>query len=101
MRKILFSIVLLTVCWASVSSAESPVAEADKEKAASTPAEATATTLPTPLPADMFQGRVREAYKVAAEIPDVLANVNCYCGCSKSHGHRNLLDCFVDDHGAG
>lgn len=60
----------------------------------------TAATLPTPLPADRFQGRVREAYKAAAEIPDVLAGVTCYCGCDKSQGHRNLLDCFVDDHGA-
>jgi len=64
------------------------------------PAAATKATLPTPLPADRFQGRVREAYKVAAEIPDVIAGVACYCGCDKSQGHRNLLDCFVDDHGA-
>jgi hypothetical protein len=66
-----------------------------------TPASTVKTeTLPTPLPADRFQGRVREAYKAAAEIPDVLAGVACYCGCDKSQGHRNLLDCFVDDHGA-
>jgi hypothetical protein len=58
-------------------------------------------SLPTPLPAERFQGQVREAYKAAAEIPDVLAQVSCYCGCDKSQGHRNLLDCFVDDHGAG
>ena len=58
------------------------------------------TTLPTPLPAERFQGRVREAYKAAAEIPDVLAGAACYCGCDKSQGHRNLLDCFVDDHGS-
>jgi len=67
------------------------------------PAPATAAktaTLPTPLPADRFQGRVREAYKAAAELPDVMAGVTCYCGCDKSQGHRNLLDCFVDDHGA-
>lgn len=64
-----------------------------------TPAAQT-TTLPTPLPAERFQGRVREAYKAAAEIPDVLAGVACYCGCDKSQGHRNLLDCFVDDHGS-
>jgi hypothetical protein len=64
------------------------------------PASAATATLPTPLPADRFQGRVREAYKVAAEIPDVIAGVTCYCGCDKSQGHRNLLDCFVDDHGA-
>lgn len=65
------------------------------------PASAAKTeTLPTPLPADRFQGRVREAYKAASEIPDVLAGAACYCGCDKSQGHRNLLDCFVDDHGA-
>jgi hypothetical protein len=69
------------------------------EKPSTTPA-ATETKAATPLPADRFQGRVREAYKAAAEIPDVLAGVTCYCGCDKSQGHRNLLDCFVDDHGA-
>jgi Protein of unknown function with PCYCGC motif len=63
-------------------------------------AAATTATLPTPLPADRFQGRVHEAYKAAAEMPDVMAGVTCYCGCNKSQGHRNLLDCFVDDHGA-
>jgi hypothetical protein len=57
--------------------------------------------LPTPLPAILFQGRVREAYKAAAEIPEVLAGLTCYCGCDKSQGHRHLLDCFADDHGAG
>ena len=100
MRKILLSALLLTVCFHGASWAESPTSPADKEKAAPTPAAET-SSLPTPLPADMFQGRAREAYKIAAEIPDVLASVTCYCGCSKSLGHRNLLDCFVDDHGAG
>ena len=66
-----------------------------------TPASAPqAGTLPTPLPAERFQGRVREAYKAASEIPEVFAGVACYCGCDKSQGHRNLLDCFVDDHGS-
>ena len=68
---------------------------------AAQPAPATpAAALPTPLPAGLFQGRVREAYKAAAEIPDVLVGLACYCGCDKSLGHRHLLDCFVDDHGA-
>lgn len=57
-------------------------------------------TLPTPLPAAQFQGRVHEAYQAAAEIPQVLAGLACYCGCDKSQGHRNLLDCFVDTHGS-
>ena len=76
-----------------------PSAPAKPSKAPAAATDKTAT-LPTPLPADGFQGRVREAYKVAAEIPDVMAGVTCYCGCDKSQGHRNLLDCFVDDHGA-
>ncbi|MCS6926609.1 MAG: PCYCGC domain-containing protein [Candidatus Binatia bacterium] len=57
--------------------------------------------LPTPLPAERFTGRIREAYQAAADIPEVLATLHCYCGCDKSLGHRSLLDCFVDDHGAG
>jgi hypothetical protein len=58
-------------------------------------------SLPAPLPAERFTGRTREAYQAAADIPDVLAALHCYCGCDKSLGHRSLLDCFVDDHGAG
>ena len=73
---------------------------AAKPDAAPTATATTAAPLPTPVPADRFHGRVREAYKAAAEIPDVLAGVRFYCGCDKSQGHRNLLDCFVDDHGA-
>jgi|SRR5581483_1133840 len=56
--------------------------------------------LPAPLPAAQFQGRVRDAYQAAADIPQVFAGVACYCGCDKSQGHRNLLDCFADTHGS-
>jgi Protein of unknown function with PCYCGC motif len=56
--------------------------------------------LPTPLPAAQFQGRVRDAYQAASDIPQVLAELTCYCGCDKSQGHRHLLDCFVDTHGS-
>jgi hypothetical protein len=66
----------------------------------SPPAVAQPLALPTPLPATQFQGRVRDAYQAAADIPQVLAEVKCYCGCDKSQGHRYLLDCFVDTHGA-
>ena len=37
---------------------------------------------------------VRAAYKVAAEHPEVLSYVPCYCGCERS-GHRGNEDCFV------
>ena len=56
--------------------------------------------LPTPLPAAQFQGRVVTPIKQRSDIPQVLAELTCYCGCDKSQGHRHLLDCFVDTHGS-
>jgi len=47
-----------------------------------------------------FQGNVREAYKVAERDPALLAQLHCYCGCDKAIGHKNLLDCFRDNHGS-
>jgi Protein of unknown function with PCYCGC motif len=47
-----------------------------------------------------FQGTVREAYEVAARDPGLLAQLHCYCGCDRSDGHKNLLDCFRDTHGS-
>jgi hypothetical protein len=37
---------------------------------------------------------VRAAYTFAAEHPEVLSYVPCYCGCERS-GHRGNEDCFV------
>jgi uncharacterized protein with PCYCGC motif len=37
---------------------------------------------------------VQAAYKFAAEHPEVLSYVPCYCGCERS-GHRGNEDCFV------
>ena len=45
-----------------------------------------------------FQGTVREAYEVAEKDPALLAQLHCYCGCDKQLGHKNLLDCYRDDH---
>jgi hypothetical protein len=57
--------------------------------------------LPATLPPDMFSGQVRQAYQIATDMPEVLAELNCHCGCDKSQGHRHLLDCFSDDHAVG
>ena len=54
---------------------------------------------PTLDPARFF-GVVREAYEVAEKNPALLAQLHCYCGCDKEVGHRNLLDCYRDEHGA-
>jgi hypothetical protein len=58
------------------------------------------TDLPQTLDPDLFKGKAKAAYTVAKEIPEVLAQMPCLCGC-EVYGHKNLLDCFVDKHGAG
>jgi hypothetical protein len=47
-----------------------------------------------------FQGVVRQAYGVAERDPALLAQMHCYCGCDRQEGHKNLLDCFRDEHGS-
>ena len=51
-----------------------------------------------PLPYDPAPARppdvVRAAYLFAAEHPEILGYVPCYCGCERS-GHRGNDDCFI------
>jgi uncharacterized protein with PCYCGC motif len=51
-----------------------------------------------PIPYDPTPARppdvVRAAYVFAAEHPEILGYVPCYCGCERS-GHRGNDDCFV------
>jgi hypothetical protein len=47
-----------------------------------------------------FTGEVRQAYKIAQENPDLLVQLHCWCGCDRTNGHKNLLDCYRDHHGA-
>jgi len=49
---------------------------------------------------ELFQGETHEAYLVAQQHPDLLAQLDCYCGCQQHEGHKNLLDCFRTNHGA-
>jgi hypothetical protein len=48
-------------------------------------------------PAQFQISSIREAYSVAKEIPNVLAQQPCYCYCQRQ-GHRSLLDCFTSLH---
>jgi len=52
------------------------------------------------LPASRFSGRAALAYKYAAEIPKVIDSQFCYCYCKRDHGHKTLLTCFTNNHGA-
>ena len=58
------------------------------------------TGLPRTLDPSLFKGKAKQAYQIAREIPKVLAQVPCFCEC-EAYGHENLLDCFIDEHGAG
>lgn len=58
------------------------------------------TGLPRTLDPNLFEGKTKVAYKIAREIPEVLAQMPCFCEC-QAFGHENLLDCFIDKHGAG
>ena len=49
---------------------------------------------------DLFQGETHDAYLVAQKHPDLLAQLDCYCGCEQHEGHKNLLDCFRTNHAA-
>ena len=58
------------------------------------------TRMPKTLDPHLFKGKARQAYQVAREIPSILSQVPCFCEC-EAFGHENLLDCFIDQHGAG
>jgi len=100
MWKMLTLGVICSLWVTAVLYAEPSKKAAPAKKSPSTAGTVQSPALPTPLPATQFQGRARAAYEAAAEIPQVLAEVKCYCGCDKSQSHRNLLDCFVDTHGS-
>ena len=44
--------------------------------------------------------KVRSAYQIAKEIPQVLDSIYCYCQCEESPAfiHKSLLSCYVDSH---
>jgi hypothetical protein len=48
----------------------------------------------------LFEGETHEAYLAAQKHPELLAQLDCYCGCEQHEGHKNLLDCFRTNHAA-
>jgi hypothetical protein len=51
-------------------------------------------------PAQFSDAQTRNIYTLAAKVKPVLYQEPCYCGCDKEVGHKSLLDCFTDLHGA-
>ncbi|GLC88611.1 PCYCGC domain-containing protein [Lysinibacillus piscis] len=40
---------------------------------------------------------VRFVYQVAGQSTDILQWIPCYCGCGESAGHKNNLNCFIQE----
>lgn len=49
---------------------------------------------------DQFYGKTRQAYQIAKEIPQTLAQLPCYCYCDEGFGHKSLYTCYESDHSA-
>jgi hypothetical protein len=53
-------------------------------------------------PGMFSDSRVKEAYRIAKDIPWILDSIYCYCKCEESPAfrHKSLLSCYVDNHAA-
>ena len=97
------AILVVTVSYAGYVSVRAPAKPADTTVAAGasccliSPADRPQRITLDP---KRFTGPVREAYEIAEKDPALLAQLHCYCGCDKTDGHKNLLDCFRDSHGS-
>lgn len=53
----------------------------------------------TLLPSKFKNQGIANTYRIAKDIPEVLAQQPCLCGCDTSfEDHRSLLDCYRDQH---
>ena len=48
---------------------------------------------------ELFTGNKRLAYQAAKDIPQILAQLPCYCHCDRGQGHKSLHSCFESEHG--
>jgi hypothetical protein len=84
------SLALLAGCQAQSRSDEHPAKPADLASYAGLPPGSPAVQFPA-----FVTNAVKDGYQFAAERPDVLRVLPCYCGCGLTAGHRSNLDCFV------
>lgn len=45
--------------------------------------------------------RIEKIYREAAQVPEALDGIYCYCHCIENMGHYSLLTCFESDHASG
>ena len=86
--------IMAAVAWVSLRGTVDPTPEAGVSPGALKNAGVLSPTL-------FDDPETRAAYQVAKDIPEVLEQLPCFCGCMTSFGHKNNLFCFKDQHGAG
>lgn len=57
-------------------------------------------SLPPTLAPEKFSGKTRDAYRAVSQVPQLIAQLPCYCYCDRGFGHKSLHSCYVDDHAA-
>jgi hypothetical protein len=114
MKESMFRMVML-LCLAGLSACAQPAAPPPNPGAQQTPQAKVTPRIPayhddvaqlkswpkTLDPQRFSSPVIAKGYRIARELPQVLAQQPCYCYCDDSAGHGGLLDCFVDQHGAG
>ena len=84
---------LAVIAWVSLRATTEPSAP---EQVAENPKAADVLS-----PALFTDAKARAAYQTAKDIPEVLEQLPCFCGCMMNMGHKNNLFCFKDQHGSG
>ncbi len=92
-------LVVAAATYAGLNLYRSRVAESASTPPAVTASDA-AQHLRMTLDPNQFVGEVKQAYLIAEADPALLAQLHCWCGCDRTDGHKNLLDCYRDTHGA-
>ncbi len=92
-------VVVAAATYAGLNIYRSRVAESASTQPAVSASDA-AQHLRLTLDPNQFVGEVKQAYLIAESDPALLAQLHCWCGCDRTDGHKNLLDCYRDTHGA-
>jgi Protein of unknown function with PCYCGC motif len=85
-------LILAGIAWVSLRGTNDPQ---PTEQAAENPKAAGVLS-----PALFTDAKARAAYQTAKDIPEVLEQLPCFCGCMMERGHKNNLFCFMDQHGS-
>jgi len=86
-------VILAGIAWVSLRTTGEP---SDDQQAPANDAKSASVLSPS-----LFTDeKTRAAYQVAKDIPEVLEQLPCFCGCMMNMGHKNNLFCFKDQHGS-